>query len=112
MATITLEIPTYPEPYFQYTTVIEDSNKLITLRWVDRTSSWYIDIKQEDLTPIVEGVRLVPYYPLLTDYALTSAGMTGYFLLIDSGSYLSNKLGENPEALNQYYKLYYIYEEQ
>ena len=112
MATIVLEIPTYVDPYFQYTTVIEDSTKLITLRWMDRTSSWYLDIKQEDLTPVVEGVKLVPYYPVLIDYALSDSGISGYFLLVDSGSYISNKLGDNPEALNQYYKLYYVYEEE
>jgi hypothetical protein len=112
MSTQVQELPLYDDPYFEYTLNIEDENKIFTLRWADRTASWYIDIKKEDLTPIIEGVRLVSYFPLLADYALSDKNITGYIYLVDSGDYISNKLSNNPEALKQYYRMFYIYEEE
>lgn len=106
------ELPLYPEPFYEYRIALEDEARLVTFRWQDRTSSWYIDVKQDDLTPVVLGIKLVPYYPILADYQLQESGINGYFVLVDSGDLITDKLDASPEALAQYYRLFYVYEEE
>lgn len=106
------ELPLYSEPYYEYRIALEDEARVVTFRWQDRTSSWYLDVKQDDLTPVVLGIKLVPYYPILADYQLQELGVNGYFVLVDSGDFITDKLSASPEALAQYYRLFYVYEEE
>lgn len=112
MAQVITELPLYDDPYYEYRIALEDEARVMTFRWQDRTSSWYIDLKQDDLTPIVLGIKLVPYYPILADYQLQEKGINGYLVLTDSGDFLSNKLDSSPESLAQFYRLFYIYEDE
>lgn len=112
MTQISTELPLYSDPFYEYRIALEDEARAITLRWQDRTSSWYLDVKQDDLTPIVLGIKIVPYYPILADYQLQGFGINGYFVLVDSGDFVTDKLDTSPEALAQYYRLFYIYEEE
>jgi hypothetical protein len=112
MTQIVTEMPLYPEPYYEYRVALEDQARVVTFRWQDRTSSWHMDIKQDDLTPIVLGIKLVPYFPILADYQLQDKGLSGYFVLVDSGDFLSNQLNSSPKALQQFYRLFYVYEDE
>ena len=112
MAQFRVELPLFSEPYHEYRTALEDQSVLLTFRWQDRTSSWYMDIKQDDLTPIVLGIKLVPYFPILADYQLQDRGLGGYLVLIDAGDFQSNKLNNSPAAMKQFYRLFYVYEEE
>lgn len=109
MTSIVTELPLFSDSYFEYSFPLENDTKIFTFRWNNRELAWYFDIKQEDLTPIIRGVKLVAYYPLLADFALAESGITGYLTLVDSGNYASNKLSELPENLPQYYRLFYTY---
>lgn len=106
------ELPLYSDSYYEYRIALEDEARVVTFRWQDRTSSWYLDVKQDDLTPVVLGIKLVPYYPILADYQLQELGINGYFVLVDSGDFITDKIATSPEALAQYYKLFYVYEEE
>jgi hypothetical protein len=112
MTQLITELPLYSEPYHEYRIALEDQARVVTFRWQDRTSSWYIDLKQDDLTPIVLGVRIVPYYPILADYQLQEKGINGYFVLVDKGDFISDKLNTSPQSLSQFYRLFYIYEDE
>lgn len=112
MAQIITELPLYNDSYYEYRIALEDQARVITFRWQDRTSSWYLDINQDDLTPLILGIRIVPYYPILADYQLQDKGLNGYFVLVDSGDFITDNLSNSPEALAQYYRLFYIYEEE
>lgn len=108
---ISVELPLFDSDYYEYTINFEGESRIITFMWNYRSSCWHFDIRQDDLTPIVLGVKLVPYYPMLSDYQLQDHGLNGYLYLTDSGSYVSNKLNESIENLAKHYRLFYIYEE-
>lgn len=111
--TVITELPLYPEPYYQYVAELEDSNRVFQFRWVDRTSSWYMDILQDDKTPILLGIKLVAYFPIMADYQLQKHGITGFFVLLDKGATISDGLSDNDvTALSTHYRLFYINNEE
>ena len=112
MAQVFTELPLYSDPFYEYRIALEDQARVVSFRWQDRTSSWYMDIKQDDLTPVVLSIKLVPYYPILADYQLQESGLNGYLVLVDKGDFITNKLNESTNSLPQFYRLFYIYEEE
>lgn len=104
------EIPLYSDPYFSYSVALEGVNRTLTFKWNTRTSSWSFNVVHDDGTVIVQGIRLVLDYPILVDYRLGGKELTGYFVLVDSGDFPSNKLSTSPDALPQWYKFFYVYE--
>ena len=109
MTTNIIELPLYSDPYFSYNIDLEGVNRTLTFRWNDRANSWHFDITQEEGKSVVAGIRVVANYPMLVDYQLDEYSMTGYFALVDAGSFSSGKLDTKPEAMSQWYKLFYIY---
>ncbi len=109
MTTTTIELPLYNDPYFSYDIDLQGTNRKLTFRWNERASSWHFDIIHDTGEPVVLGVRMVKNYPMLIDYELTGFGLNGYFALVDAGEYKSGKLSTSPEALVQWYRLFYIY---
>lgn len=107
-----VQLPLHADYYFEYSIPLEDDNFILTFLWQERSSAWYLDIRKDDLTPVVLGIKLVPYYPILADYQLKDFGLNGYFALEDSGQYISDSLNTTAEALYKNYNLFYIYPEE
>ena len=107
-----VELPLFSDPYYEYTMSLQDQSFIFTFRWMERTRDWYLDIRLDDLTPVVLNYKLVTYYPMMVDYVLSSYGLTGYFLLSDSGTFETSKLSDSVESLSNYYRLFYVYEEE
>lgn len=107
-----IQLPLFTDVYHEYSLPLEDDNFILTFLWQERTSSWYMDIRKDDLTPVVLGIRLVIDFPILADYKLKDFGLNGYFVLEDKGQYISNKLSTSPEALADNYQLFYLYPEE
>lgn len=110
--TISVELPLFLDPFYEYTFTLEDQVFVITYKWLSRTRDWYIDITLEDLTPVLLNYKLVPNYPMIIDYDLSEHGITGYFLLINSGEFIDDRLSNSVESLSNYYRLFYFYEEE
>lgn len=109
MTSVVTELPLFSDPYFEYTTPLEDENFVITFRWNERSMDWYLEVFKEDLTPVIKSMKLVSYYPVMADFAFKESGLSGYFTLVDSGDKVSNKLKLGPQSLSQYYRLFYTY---
>ncbi len=45
--------------YSKFTTDIDGKQYVFAIYWNNRDSSWYMDLLEEDETPIVQGVRIV-----------------------------------------------------
>ena len=58
-------INTPDNSYTNFTTTLNGNSYRITLRWVDRTRSWYIDLSTSAGQTIVNGVKLVPNVSLI-----------------------------------------------
>lgn len=75
--------------------------------WNERAESWFYSLYLADNTPLVLGERLVPNYPLISEYSIE--GLSGYFLLLSKAETDSEKYITNTRQLSQYYDFYYTY---
>jgi hypothetical protein len=101
-------IPLFPDPNYEMIVSLERTAYKIRAYYNERMQAWIMDLRYVDNTPLVLGQRIVPNYPLMLDYDLP---LTGYFWLEAIGDNI-NETVSNPFELNQYYRLYYIYEEE
>lgn len=102
-------IPLYQEPDYEYIITLERVAVKIRFYFNERMQQWIIDLRYADNTPIVLGEALVPNYPLFADYLLGE--LSGNFWLEPIGKN-QNETVFNPYELNQYYKLFYVYEDE
>ena len=78
-------IPTYQSTSARYSIEVELEDVTYTLdfHWNSRDSAWYMDIEYED-SIILAGIKLVPKYALLHQYAYLANLPDGEFFIIDS----------------------------
>ena len=69
------------DAHYTKTFTLESVQYLVELRWIDRMSSWYIDVSLVDGTPIARGRRVAPGGVLFATgkdrYAREDLGITG-----------------------------------
>lgn len=111
MTTISIELPMYSEPSYQYNAPVENQSRLFKFNWNDRTASWHLDIKNEDGTGIVEGLKLVPSFPMLIDYQLEEFGMTGHLVLMQENVGQNGSTNTLITDIPDRYTLFYVYEQ-
>lgn len=53
-------IPLIPSvPHYRVATTLADVTYVIDVRWNTREAAWYMDVFQEDETPIRQGIKIV-----------------------------------------------------
>lgn len=110
MATTTIvQLPLYTDNIYRYGATLEEESKQFTFYWNSRTASWHMDIHNEDLTVVVQGIALVAQYPMLVDYPLTQYGLNGYFMLLPINASQVSTLGNSSMIMPQFFELFYIY---
>jgi hypothetical protein len=62
-------IPTFSNPYYTQTTVIDGTPYLLEFRFNFREQVWYLDISLADGTVLALGIKLVSNFRLLQKYA-------------------------------------------
>jgi hypothetical protein len=64
--TVPVVIPTSTTlPDYRQTTSLEGRDYVLRFRWNTREARWYLDVADQDETPIVSGLKLVAEAPLL-----------------------------------------------
>ena len=54
------QLPLVPSiPFYRFGTTLSDVPYIFDIRWNGRDEAWYMDILQEDETPIRHGVKIV-----------------------------------------------------
>ena len=110
MATTTIiNLPLYTDPIYRYGVTLEEEAKQFTFYWNSRCAQWHMDIHNEDQTVIVQGIPLVPQYPILADFPLESYGLTGYFMLTPINASQVDTLDDSSAVMSQFFELFYIY---
>jgi|SRR5581483_1588300 len=79
----TLVIPTFDDPFYTQTTVLEGVSYVLTFKYNQRENAWYFDIAQADATPIISGVKIICNRPLTRRFASISKP-PGEFLAISN----------------------------
>ena len=111
MTTLAVELPLYSEPSYQYNAAVENQSRLFRFNWSDRTASWHLDITNEDGTVIVQGLKLIPSFPMLIDYQLEEFGITGYLLLMQENTGQNGNANTLITDIPDRYTLFYVYEQ-
>ncbi len=110
MTQVSVTLPLFKEPSYQYSIALEKISRTVKFNWNDRTQTWQMDVYNEDGAALLIGQRLVIQYPMFVDYQLDKYGMTGYFILMPENTEQNNTstgIAHIPER----YVLFYVYEE-
>lgn len=114
MSIITQQIPLDTVACYEQLVALEGSLFTLTFTFSDHYGSWHMDIKTSTGVRIVDGVRLVPLYPMILDYALSHLGLSGAFYLMPITSVDLQRLPDTTTKVDQlatYYTLQYMYDD-
>lgn len=96
--------PLFSRPFYSYTVDLSDQTFSLTFRYSNRAQQWFMTIEDAEENILVRNVGLVPYYPLLQQYALED--VPGDFLLVPiEQSDLTNASIPNPREI---YKTHFL----
>lgn len=107
MSTAYVSIPLDSSSYYGMSVSLEGNSYNLDFIYNERTKLYHLSLFDADNNSLVEGVGLVPSYPILLDYALPS--LTGYFWLGSNSTINTEKYKEFPDKISEYYSLFYIY---
>lgn len=107
MALVNINLPLYSDPYYSYAVSLQGTSYIVELIYNERCSLYFMNLLTADSVPILEGVGVVPSYPVALDYALFP--LTGWFWLEPKEILLSEPYKAYPDKLDQYYNFYYSY---
>ncbi len=65
------KLPLYSNSLYSYETDLDDESFTLTFRWNSRLDFYVMDIENAEEEYIIQGVPLVPSYPLLLQYSLS-----------------------------------------
>lgn len=102
-------LPLFQDADYEYVVSLQRVAYKLRFFYIEREERWAIDLRYADNTPIVLGAALVPEYPLFLDYYIED--LTGTFWLEPIGKN-KNETVSNPFELNEYYRLFYYFEDE
>lgn len=76
-----INIPLFQDPFFEQTIALDDRSYRLVFEWNVREGSWRTDIQEQDGTPILTGLKLLPFVNLtqrFTDPRLPSGSLFVY----------------------------------
>lgn len=108
MSFIITELPLYKEANYRYTISLEGRQRTVAYYWNEREGAWHFDLKNIDGTKILMGQKIVPRYPIATDYRLDAYNLTGYFILMPNNPDTQVDPTDS-DFVPQFYKFFYVY---
>ncbi|MND92286.1 hypothetical protein D3C80_844390 [compost metagenome] len=102
-------MPLYSDLKYRYGMSLEGISWDFTFYWTDRSSTWHMDIRDEESNPIVLGHRVVAQYPMMLDYTLEDYGLTGHFVLLPTNTSMTSTITLEPEVMPEFFRLFYVY---
>lgn len=109
MAWMDIELPLYADEDFTYTVALEDNAYDLRIYYNRRMEKWFLELLRDDGTEVIMGLGLSAYYPIASGYNFED--LTGFFWL-QPKNYGEDEAAVNPVKLSEYYKLFYIWEEE
>lgn len=73
-------LPLYKDTYYTYTVNLGVNNVKLSFLWNNKTTAYHLTVSQPDGTVLIDGVRIVPDFKILTS-ASFAAGLRGAFSL-------------------------------
>lgn len=101
-----VDIPIIDEPFYDLSISLEGNSYIIQFTYVERMNLYTMSLFDSDNNPIVQGIAVVPEYPIMLDYAIPD--LSGYFLLTKKATLLSEPYKTYPDKLSEYYWMMYV----
>lgn len=101
-----VDIPIIDEPFYDLSISLEGNSYIIQFTYVERMNLYTMSLFDSDNNPIVQGIAVVPEYPIMLDYAIPD--LSGYFLLTKKATLLSEPYKTYPDKLTEYYWMMYV----
>jgi hypothetical protein len=80
------QIPCYANlTHYDMQVVLDDVTFTLEFRWNTREQAWYMHVKQQDDTDVLDSVKIVINWPLAARYRDPRLPL-GYFLAVDSSA--------------------------
>ena len=105
---IYVDIPIIDDPFYDLSISFEGNSYIMQFVYNERMQLYTMSLFDSDNVAIVQGVGLVPEYPITIDYAIPN--LSGYFLLTKKATLISEPYKTFPDKLSEYYWLVYAYE--
>lgn len=102
-----VDIPLDSSANYDLSITLEGNSYIIEMVYNERAKLYFMSLFDSDRVAIVQGVGLVPNYPIMYDYSLPN--LSGWFALIPKGNLDQESYKLYPENLNEYYSLVYAY---
>ena len=108
MADNYVTMPLFGDPFYTYTISLQGESYIFEFLYNERAKLYFISLYNADNVPIILGEALVPNYPIFEDYA--TFPLTGFLWMEEKADIISEPYKAYPEAIDQYYNLFYLYE--
>ena len=103
-----LLIPIQDAPVVRVKQQIESQQKILNFVFNERDQAVYLSISEADGTPVIDGVKIVPLFPMLKNTDLAGTGIHGVFYALPISSKVIPPI-TSPAVLQQYYNFIYFY---
>ena len=100
-------LPLFADPVYTYSASLENKPFNFRFAWNERSLAWHMDLAAEDGAPVLLGLKLVPDFAMVFDYALQAAGLTGFFVLTASNEKQAALPMTQPQELAERFILQY-----
>jgi|SRR5690625_3725356 len=100
-----VNLPLYKDQDYFYSVVLDGVACVIRLFYVQRSDGWFMDLRENEGEYFVQGMRIVPDYPMTIDYP--SVPLNGFFLLQAIGD-SNRKFREDSFNLHKWFRFYFI----
>lgn len=107
MADHYIAMPLFSDAYYTYSIALQGDSYIFEFIYNERAGLYFVNLLDADNNPIVMGEALVPNYPLFFDYA--TFPLTGFLWMEEKADILSEPYKTYPDAIDQYYDLFYRY---
>lgn len=102
-----VSLPLYPEQDYFYSVVLDDVACIIRLFYNQRVDGWFMDLREDGGEYFIQGMRIVPDYPMTIDYP--SVPLDGFFYLESIGD-SNRKFTTDAFNLFKWFRFFFITE--
>ena len=102
-----VSLPLYADADYNYAVNLQGNSYILDFTYNERSGLYFLSLSTADNVPLVNGVALVPNYPIMQDYAISP--LTGFFWMEEKANIISEPYKVYPDKINEYYNFYYSY---
>lgn len=99
----------FSDPDYDYSIALQGNSYNLRFTYNERMALYTISLYDAENNPIIVGEALVPNYPIFFEYAIYP--LTGYFYMEEKALLETEPYKLYPDKIDQYYNLYYIYDD-